>query len=200
MEFRIKNFTWDNNGLFGEDMVCFNFDIETDDGFSFTSFIHLRTLHEHLNEHNPALSAYMDSVRNGIVKWGPAEGVLMRELNGEVDFEKITTELFEQKGWFVSGYERFKQMAAMPKEEHKKVQRMVGEMERGQKSLHNSTKEYYEFCETADKILHELALKMYPEILDMDEVQLKKFRYLFYNEIVAMQKRLKELLKVEQNV
>jgi hypothetical protein len=192
MEFTIQNLTWRNEGLFGEDTVSFDFDVMNDEPepYMYPCFVQLSTLLQYLPETNNELAEYIKEVRSSIDGWGPKESKLLNELGGAVDFEPLVYDLFNRKGWFVSEYERWKRLRAMPLAEHKKVLKFSDDMEQGQKALHQDTKNYYDFCESTEKAVQGIAVRIYPEILDMDKEKRKEFKYLFTNEIKRMQEVL----------
>jgi len=192
MQFIIENFKWNNDGLFGEDTVTFEFDVRTDEPepYTYPGHLQLSTLLNFLPETNAGLAEYIKNVRSSIDGWGPKEGKLMNELGDAVDFKPLVIDLFDRKGWFVAEYERWKKLRAMPPEEHKKVSKIADDLEQGQKALHQDTKNYYDFCESADKALHAIAIRIYPGILDMDTKKVKEFRYIFTREIQRMQEEL----------
>lgn len=200
MQFTIENFTWNNDGLFGEDTVSFEFEVLNDEPqpYTFPAGIQLSILLKYLPETNPELADYIKKVRSTIDGWGPKEGKLMAEL-GDVDFKTVVYDLFNKKDWFMAEYERWKKLRAMPPAEHKKMTEAFKELSKHEKPLHQSTKNYYDFCESADKELHAIALLIYPEILDMPKEKVKEFKYLFTREIQNMQENLVKFIK-NQNV
>lgn len=192
MEYRIENFRWNNDGLFGEDMVTFDFDVITDEPehYLYRTAIGLDIVLNHLPETDKRLADYISEVRGSIDGWGPKEGKLMNELPDSIDFKKMVYDLFERKGWFLSEYKRWKTIRALPASEHKKIEMIASDLGKGQKALHTDTKNYYDFCESAEKALRGIAVRIYPEILDMNKEKVKEFKYLFTREIMDMQKKL----------
>jgi hypothetical protein len=192
MEFTIENFIWKNDGLFGEDTVLFEFDVITDEPvpYSFPCSIGLYTLLKYMAETNPELVDYIKKTRSSIDGWGPKEGRLMNELDDAVDFKTIIYDLFRSKGWFVSEYERWQKLRNMTPAEHQKIDEAAEKLSAHGPEMIRSTKDYYDFCESADKALHAIAMRIYPEILDMDKKKVKAFKYLFTDKIQDMQKIL----------
>ncbi|MEP7169160.1 MAG: hypothetical protein ABI855_07285 [Bacteroidota bacterium] len=192
MQFTIQNFIWKKEGLFGEDNINFKFDVINDEPkpYRYPEVIGLDIVLKYLPETDEKLADYIEEVRSSIDGWGPKESKLMDELEGSVDFEPFVFDLFHRKGWFTSEYDRWKKLRVMTPSEHKKIEKIAAELELDEKVLHQSTKNYYDFCESAEKALQGIAIRVYPEILDMDREKVKAFKYLFSREIQKMEEEL----------
>ncbi len=194
MKFTIENFRWSKSDPFGDDAVVFDFDVKTDEEmpYEFPGFIQFSTLRQFLNETNPELVEYIAKVRSNIIGWGPKESLVLNELLGdEIDFEKLVYDLFERKGWFESEMERWKKLRSMPKEDHKQAVQFVEKIEKlAEQAKMDGPKNKYEFIESVDKAAHEIALRIYPEILDWGEEAAKEFTHLFQRELMGMDEKL----------
>ena len=72
------------------------------------------------------------------------------------------------------------------------LEEMVNEMAIAQKR-------YYQFCETIERKIREVAAEVYPELLEGNTQELLDFKYMFVSDIQHMQNKIEKVLQQRED-
>ena len=76
----------------------------------------------------------------------------------------------------------------------KKQKPAFGQLSEQEGPIRRETKNHYYFCETIEQQIQQLALKVYPEILDKGPERMKDLKYMFVADIQNMFSRLSKFM------
>jgi hypothetical protein len=205
MKYKIFNFRIEPFSL-EEEIAVFTFDIEFTEPTNLLSkdnflMFNRRTVSK-IKAINPEFYQFYLSTRNSLDKWGPSEISTIEAMGPEAMpiWFQIIEQLVSEDDEYLQGIYNLKlQQNSLSNEQklqiNQNAQIAFNELTESGNMAFLSQKKRNEFCEKAEKQIRALATELYPEILDLEADQLKKFKHLFAYEIDNMHKNLSRFLR-----
>lgn len=179
-----------------DDIINFEFDVDVSEPekFSFSYFYPFDKLMGYIEKSNPRFYKYIESTRDNLDLWGPAETQTVNAL-GEEEISQLHTALMECVEKFIykdlAFYKRLTRTDHQQRDRYKQKLEKFSEME---KEIKQSANKSRRFCQQVERAIRDTAVNIYPEIAELPAEKLLKFKHLFVNEILQMDNKIEKLL------
>ncbi|MEO6830642.1 MAG: hypothetical protein ABI378_00425 [Chitinophagaceae bacterium] len=201
MKYTIENIHHKPHDL-DADVVFFDFEIhfEEPEVAAIPYFLDMSTLKKYLRATQPAFYKFYEDTRNSLDLFGPAEMQTLEAL-GEEGLNQLYDYLEEYLmtcDWVPKMFADAKAQRDRPVKEQyeaqEKVEEIFADLSDAASGMVDSTARSRQFCNEATRILRETALRIYPEIAELEPVVIKEFKDFFVGDVLRMAKRIEEML------
>ncbi|MEO6833512.1 MAG: hypothetical protein ABI169_14995 [Chitinophagaceae bacterium] len=202
MKYTIENIHHKPHDL-DADVVFFSYEIHFEEPEVATSpyFLDMSTLKKYLRATQPAFYKFYEDTRNSLDLFGPAEMQTL-EAMGEEGLNQLYSYLEEYLmtcDWvpkmFADAKVRRDGSAKDYQAAQEKVEEIFADLSDAASGMLASTARSRQFCNEATRVLRETALRIYPEIAELEPEAIKEFKDFFVKDVRRMAERIDEMLR-----
>ncbi|MCX6350901.1 MAG: hypothetical protein NTX03_03455 [Bacteroidetes bacterium] len=199
MRYTIHNIRHKASSFDDDDYALFEFDVhfaEPEELWIKNYFVDFDWVHAYIKTVNPEFYDYIYKIRRGLDRWGNRAYLVLQAMEEEAieQMYKYTVDYMATVDFLEKSFEQ--RIALRNQHPIDTIEQQMGMQEviRAEKKAGIeevfSNKRYYKFCETLEKQIRELAVEVYPDILDLPADKLVEFKRLFVRDIQALHERL----------
>ena len=203
MQYKIEHLYHKIDEEFGNNDLCFycDFVFSAPEALTISEyFIPDHLIRKYIEQHYPDFDKYIDRVLTSLDTWGPHTGLTFENLGDEGQhlYYKYAEEYLLQADWIESFYEQQKDNPwhqEMTAAKHAELEEKLEDLGSMASDIKKSTNRSVEFKTKVQRMVRQIAMEVYPEIMDASPEQLKTFRHIFVSDVMRMEDSLEEFLE-----